>query len=191
MLVGRKRQEMKRTHSGLTLHGVGRIGSTEHEPLSTPCKKTGHYWVHLIVSFFFIVSFTQMHQINSAAISFVTKMAKIMDGKLLRVSQFRQFSNLDPLDEAKVKWRTWCCLKGSSVVEMPIRMTEDQESALPTSTSLSTVQTWLLHTWHRDITYMARPTTTNTLPWGGNGQVTWKKDTTTKTPPPHSGCFYT
>lgn len=94
---------MKRTHSGLTLHGVGMVGSTEHEALSTPGKKTGHYWVHLIVSFFFIVSFTQMHQINSAAISFVTKMADIMDGKLFRVSQFRQFSNLGPLDEAKVK----------------------------------------------------------------------------------------
>lgn len=31
------------------------------------------------------------------------------------------------------------------VIEMPIRMIEDQESASPTSTSLSTVQTWLLH----------------------------------------------
>lgn len=42
------------------------------------------------------------------------------------------------------------------VVEMPVRMVQDQESASPTSASLSTVQTWLLHTWHRDMTHMPR-----------------------------------
>lgn len=75
---------MKRTHSGLTLLGVGVVGSTEREASSTLCKKTGHYWVHLIVSSFFSVNFTQMLQINSAATRFVTKMAKIMARKLLK-----------------------------------------------------------------------------------------------------------
>lgn len=74
---------MKRTHSGLTLHGVGMVGSTEHKALSMQRKKTGHYWVHLIVSLLFVVNFIQTHQVNSVATSFVTKMAKIMDGKLL------------------------------------------------------------------------------------------------------------
>lgn len=145
MLAGGEKQEMKRTHSGLTLHGVGVAGSTEHEALSMPCKKTGHCWVHLIFSSFFVVNFTQITPDQLCSNQFCYQDGQNSGWKTVTVSQLRpsrQFGSFrrGQSEVEDLVLSEWV----QRVVETPIRLIQDQESASPTSTSLYTLQTWLL-----------------------------------------------
>lgn len=89
----------------------GAMWSAEHQASSRPPRRPGRCCIHLAFSSFFIANFTQMHQINSAATAFVTKMAKGL--KTIIVSQF---STLGPLGKAEVKQRLCCCLNGSKLL---------------------------------------------------------------------------